>query len=156
MSTHLRGHRVDRTSSIREGLSLIYLSLVTTKQIDTSIITSILYRVAIVIICMLKFVRLILSSHLSQLIAYILRYIEPLVLFKTIGWMNFNHLSINACNLPFIITTIIRIPRLTSYFSQSTASTNSSPTSSFPSTDSQGLYYPTSLVGIIFVWVSLV
>ena len=136
MSTHMRGHRVDHTSSIRDGLSLRYLSLVTTKLITTSIITSIVARVAIVIICTLTFVRLILSSHLSQSVAYILGYIELLVLFKTIRWMNFNNISIDACNFPFIITTIIRIPRSPSSSSLSTASTTYFPATSFPSTTS--------------------
>ena len=41
MSTHLIGHRVDQTSSIRDVLSLKYLSLVATKLSSNSIITSI-------------------------------------------------------------------------------------------------------------------
>ena len=135
-STRLRGHRVDHTSSISDRLSLRYLSLLTRKFIAPSLITSILSIVAIVIIRMLEFISLIVSSHLSQSIAYILRYIEPLVLFKTIQWMNFNHLSIDACNFPFIITTSIKIPRYTFSSSSSTASTTSSPASSFPSTTS--------------------
>ena len=76
MSTHLRGHRVDHTSSIRYGLILRYLSWVNTKFIATSIITSIVACVAIVIIFMSTFVSLILYSYLSRSIAYILRYIE--------------------------------------------------------------------------------
>ena len=84
MSTHLKGYRVVYTLSIRDGLSLGYFSLVTTKLIAASNITSVVACYAIVIIRMLTFVCLILSSHLSQSIAYILRYIEPLVLFKTI------------------------------------------------------------------------
>ena len=132
MITHLRGNMADHTSSIREGSSLRYLILVTTKLIATSIITSIIAPVAILIIRALAFVILILSSHLSQSIAYILRYIEPLVLFKTIQWMNFNHISIGACNFLFIITIIISIPRSTSFPSSSTASTTSYPTSSSP------------------------
>ena len=134
MSTHMKGHRVDHTSSIRDGLILRYLSLVTTKLIATSIITSIVARVSIVIICSLKFVIVILSSHLSQSIVYILRYIEPLVLFKTIQWMDFNIISIDACNLHSIITSSIRIPRSTSSYYSSTASTTSSPASYFTST----------------------
>ena len=136
MSTHLMGNRVNHNSSIWDGLSLRHLSLVTTKLIATSIINSIVARVAIVIIRTLAFVRLILSLHLSQFITYILRYIEPLVLFKMIRWMNFNHLFIDACNLPFIITTRIRIPRTNYYSSSSTASTTYLPAYYFPSTTS--------------------
>ena len=82
MSNHLRGNRLDHTNSIRDVIRLRDLSLVTTKLFATSIITSILVHVAIVIDCTLKFFSLILSLHLSQSIAYILRNIEPLVLFK--------------------------------------------------------------------------
>ena len=136
MSTHMRGHRVYHTSSIRDGLILKHLSLVTTKLIATSIISSILARVSIVISGTLKFVSLIISSHLSQSIAYILRYIEPMVLFKTIRWMNNNHLSIDAYNFTFIISTGIRIPRFNSSSYPSTASTTSYPVSYFNYTTS--------------------
>ena len=71
----MRGHKIDHTSSIRDGFSLGDLRLVTTKFIGTSNITSIVVRVTFVIICTPKFVSLILSSHLSKSIAYILRYI---------------------------------------------------------------------------------
>ena len=131
---HLSRHMVDYTSSIRGVLCLVDLILVTTKLISTSIITSIVVRVDIVIICTLMFVRLIISFNIIQLIAYILRYIEPLVLFKTILLINFNHLSIDVCDLPFIVTKSIGIPRSNSPSSLYTASTNSSLASYFPST----------------------
>ena len=87
MSTHMREHKVDHTSFIRYGLRPRYLSLVTTKSIANTNITSIVSFVSIENIFALTFVILLLSSHLNQLIAYILRYIEPLVLFKKYdGW----------------------------------------------------------------------
>ena len=129
MSTHMRVHRVYHTSSIRDGLIMIYLSLVTTKLSATSIITSIVTRVVILIIHTLTFVSLTLYLHLSQSIAYILRYIQPLVLFKMIQCMNFNHLSIDACNFLFVSMMSIRIPRSTSSSSSFTTSTTSFPTS---------------------------
>ena len=61
MSTHLIGHRVDQTSSIRDGSSLRYLGLEDNKLIATSIINSIVACVAIVIILSLTFVSLMLS-----------------------------------------------------------------------------------------------
>ena len=136
MSTHIRRHRVYHTSSVRDGLSLRYLSLIATKFIAPFVITSVVARVVIVIVRNLTFVSLIFSSYLSQSVAYILRYIEPLVLFKTVQWMNFNHISINACNFPFIMTTSIRIPRYTSFSSLSISSTTYYPASSYPSTTS--------------------
>ena len=136
MSIHLIGYWVYHNSSIRYGLILRDLSLVTTKLIATSIIGDIVARFAIAIICTLTFVSLILSLHLRQLISHILRYIEPLVWFKTIRWMSFINISIDACNLPFIIMMSIRIPISTSFSSLSTAFTTSSLTTSSPSTSS--------------------
>ena len=135
-SNHLKGHRVDYTSSIRYRLILRDFILVDTKFISISIITSIVVRFAIVIIFTLKFVSLIISSHLSQSIAYILSYMEPLVLFKTIRCMSFNQISINACNFPFIITPSISIRISTSSPPSSTVSRTHSCASSFPSTTS--------------------